>query len=180
MSIAVCFLLAESACPAVVELAAQPLLDKHVQPVAQCFNLDVLYYLSCKSIHQQMACLIGRDAALLHVEECIIIQLTYSRTMAALHVIGIYLQLGLCIHVRIASETQVTVGLLRDGLLCVGAYEHFACKDSCRLLIKNILVEFVAVAVACLVVHNGAVVGVLALVAYDKSIDVSFCSLALE
>lgn len=78
MFIAVCFLLAERACPAMVELAAQTLFDKHVQPVAQCFNLDILYYLSCKSIHQQVACLIGWDTALLHVEERVLIQLAYS------------------------------------------------------------------------------------------------------
>ena len=43
--------LAHCAALAVVELAAQAFLHKHVQSVAQCLNPDVLDDLACKCIH---------------------------------------------------------------------------------------------------------------------------------
>ena len=70
--------LAHCAALAVVELATQAFLNKHVQSVAQCFNPDVLDDLACKCIHEQVACLVGRDTALLHVEERVLIQLSHG------------------------------------------------------------------------------------------------------
>ena len=55
-----------------VELATQALLDKHVQPVAQCVYLYLVNDFASKCIHEQVARFISRYTALLHVEECIL------------------------------------------------------------------------------------------------------------
>ena len=48
------------------------------------------------------------------------------------------------------------------------------------MLVEDILVQFVAVAVACLVVYQRVVVDVLLLVANGKTADVRFGTVALE
>ena len=69
-----------------------------VQTVAQGFKLHLVDYLVDKGILEQRFCLLERDAALTHIEESRIVELTNGRSMGTLHIIGINLQHRLGVH----------------------------------------------------------------------------------
>ena len=71
---------------------------------------------------KQRASLFARDAALLHVEKGLVVELTYSRAVRTLHVVGIDFKHGLRVHVGLLRRAEILVGHLRVGLLCAVLY----------------------------------------------------------
>ena len=68
--LAPCFawLFTKAASFAMVELATESFFYKYMQAFAQCFELNVVNYLTGKGIHKQVACFLGRNTTLLHIE----------------------------------------------------------------------------------------------------------------
>ena len=60
---------------AFAKFAAETFLNENVQALLQWNDVDVLNNLACECVHEQMACLVGRDTALLHVAERALVQL---------------------------------------------------------------------------------------------------------
>jgi hypothetical protein len=63
---------------AFAEFAAETLLNENVQALLQGNYVYILDDLAGKGIHKQVTCLVGRDTALLHVEECVFVQLSHG------------------------------------------------------------------------------------------------------
>ena len=75
-----------------VQLATKALLYQQVQPVAQGIETNSVDNLVDESKHQQQTGLMHRNAALPHIEQSCIIQLSDRRPVTTLHVIGINFQ----------------------------------------------------------------------------------------
>ena len=99
--------------------------------------------------------------------------------MAALYIVGIYLELWLRIHMSATGKAQVTVGLLRYRLLCISAYKHLASKDTYRLFIEDVFIQLVTCAMSFLVIYKCAIIDVLFLVAYSKAVYIGLGSFSI-
>ena len=63
---------------AFAEFATETFLDENVQALLDGNNVYILNDLTGKGIHQKVTCLVGRDTALLHVEERVLVQLSHG------------------------------------------------------------------------------------------------------
>ena len=63
---------------AFAKLATETFLDENVQALLERNNVYILNDLAGKGIHQKVTCLVGRDTALLHVEERALIELSHG------------------------------------------------------------------------------------------------------
>ena len=88
-----------------IQLATKALLYQQVQPVAQGVETNSVDNLVDESKHQQQTSLKHRNAALSHIEQSCIVQLSDRRPVAALHVIGINFQLRLRVHTGFTRST---------------------------------------------------------------------------
>lgn len=111
-----------------------------VQTVAQGLEAYLIDDLAHKGTHEELAGFGMADAALLHVEEGILVELTYGGSVATLHIVGIDLELRLGVHTGLTGETEVAVGLLGVGVLSAFAHEHLAGKGTGGLIVEHILV----------------------------------------
>ena len=98
--------------------------------------------------------------------------------MAALHVVGIDFKHRLCEHPCLPCGTDVLVSLLRGCLLRSFAHQNASGEGTCRLSVKHIFVEFLAVAVWNLMVDERVVVHHLVLVGYGAAVEHTLRALA--
>ena len=133
-----------------------------------------------EGILQQQACLTTGDTSLLHIEQSSIVQLTDSRTVGTLHIVGINLQHRLGEHARRLRGTKVLVGHLRHGLLCIGLHQHPAGKGACGVVVEDILVKLVAGAVRNMMGDERVVIDMLLLVGNDTATAGTLSTLADE
>ena len=103
---------ANRAVTALAQFATEAFLDQVVQAVAQGFEADAIDDLAHEGSHEELAGFAEANAALLHVEEGIFVELAHGSAVTTLYIIGIDLELGLGVHACLACETEVTVGLL--------------------------------------------------------------------
>src|SRR5687767_2082880 len=80
-------------------------------------DLDLADYLFRKTIGQQAATKFQIQTASLEVEQLFVVDLAHRRSVRALHVIRVDLQLRFGINPRLRRQQQVLVGLHRVGLL---------------------------------------------------------------
>ena len=59
-----------------------------------------------------MAGFVFGNTSLLHVEECILVELSHSGAVAALYIVGIYFELWLGVYVCALCQAEVAVGLV--------------------------------------------------------------------
>ena len=127
-----------------------------------------------------MTCFFFGNASLLHIEECILVELTYGGAVAALYIVGLYFELWLGVYVCALCQAEVAVGLVRNSLLCILADEHFTGKYTFCTVVENVFVELVACAVSYLVVDEGVGLYLLLLVGDCESIHVDLCAFSFE
>ena len=112
--------------------------------VAQRLVLDALERLADKGLDQQRAGLRLRDAARLEIEQKILVDLAGGRAVAADHVVGEDLKLGLGIELGRLGQEQRSGHLLAVGLLRAGRDDDLALEDAARLLVEHALEELPA------------------------------------
>ena len=61
---------------AFAKLAAETFLYENVKAFLKWNDVDILDDLTCECVHEQVACLVGRDAALLHIEQRALVELS--------------------------------------------------------------------------------------------------------
>ena len=86
------------------KFATETLLYQVVQTVAKSFKCNLVNHLAHEGSHEELACFNKADTTLLHVEEGILVELAYGSAVAALHIVGIDLELRLSIHACLACE----------------------------------------------------------------------------
>ena len=84
-----------------------------MQTVAQGNEFHLVDNLVDEGKLQQQLGLLDRNAALLHIEQCRIVQLPHSGTMGTLHVVGIYFQHRLGVHAGGLRGREVLIRHLR-------------------------------------------------------------------
>lgn len=151
-------------------MSAEAHLHKMVQTVLKRLKFHLVDYLIDKGKLKEELRLLKTDAALLHVEQCRIVELPHRGAVIALHVVGIYLKHGLGVHVCLLGCAEVPVRLLRLCLLGAMPDEHFPGEGTYRLVVEHVFVELVACAMAHLVVNERIVVDVLLLVGNDTTV----------
>ena len=92
---------AQLASLALVEFTAEAFLYKIMQAVAERLELYAVYDLVDEGKLKQELGLLKADAALTHVEQGRIVELTYGAAVSTLNVVGIYLQHRLRVHTRL-------------------------------------------------------------------------------
>ena len=92
---------AQLASLALVEFATEAFLYKIMQAVAERLELYAVYDLVDEGKLKQELGLLKADAALAHVEQGRIVELTHGAAVGTLNVVGIYLQHRLRVHTRL-------------------------------------------------------------------------------
>src|SRR3954471_6920429 len=100
--------------------------------------------------------------------------------MRALHVVSVYLELGLCVGRRVVGEEQVLVCLLRVGFLRGLANQNPPVKNAFRATIQYSIVILMAVAVWLRMFHHHVVISQLIFAREVKSIEDAFDSFPIE
>ena len=101
---------------------------------------------SCKCRSKRFRAAVFVNSARAQVEERFFVDLPNRCSMRALHVVGVDLQLGLGVDLRVVGEEQVAVGLFRVGLLRIFVHDDPAMKDAMRMVVENSVVELAAAA----------------------------------
>ena len=114
------------------------------QRLAQALMLDALDRLADKGLDQQRPGLSLGDAARLEIEQQLLVDLARGRAMAAHHVVGEDLKLGLGIELRRLREQQRLRHLLAVGLLRVGRDDDLALEHAARLVVEHGLEQLAA------------------------------------
>ena len=166
----VVLLLAELASLAFVQLSAETHLYKMVQPVPERLEFHLVDNLIDKGKFKEQFCFLGTYAALLHVEEGSIVELSDGGAVVALYIVGVNLQHRLSEHPGLLGGAEILIGLLRQRLLGTVADENLSGEGTDRSIVKDILVELIARAVAHLMVDEGVVVDVLLLVGDNTAV----------
>ena len=104
--------------------------------------MHLVDHLVDKGILQQQSGFLKRDAALTHIEECCIVELSYRRAVGAFHIVGIDLKHGLRVHTGFAGGCQVLVRHLRNRFLCAVLYKHTTGKGTHGLVVEHVFIEF--------------------------------------
>ena len=85
--------------------------------------------------HKHQPCFTLFDPSGLKIEEGIIVKLPDSCTVAALYIIGIYLELRLGIHLRIVGKKDIVILLVSQRTLSIRAHKDTPVKSTCRHII---------------------------------------------
>ena len=117
---------------------------------------------------QQVARALLAEAARAQVEERVGVELPDARAVAALHVVGVDLELGLGVHLCARAEQQVGIRLVRVRLLGVRDARSPAAEHALRASAEDPLVELAARAVGHGVVDQRVVVDELLVAAADE------------
>ena len=151
-----------------------------MQTVAQGLETHLFDDLSDEGVLQQQSCFGFRDAALLHVEEGLLVEHAYGRAVGALHVVGIDFEHRLGVDAGRVGGAEVVVGFFRRSLLGVLAHQDPSGEGADGLVVGHALVEFAARAGGCNVVDERVVIDVLALVGHHASVHRDFRTLARQ
>ena len=106
--------------------------------------LDALERFADKRLDQQGAGLVLRDAARLEIEQKLLVDLARGRAVAAHHVVGEDLELGLGIELGRLGEQERLGHLLAVGLLRVGRDDDLALEHAARLAVEHGLEQLAA------------------------------------
>src|SRR3954447_2934292 len=132
-----------------------------LERVPQCRYLDAVHNVLREGVGQQTASVTLVDAARLHVEQRLGVELADGGAVGAFDVVGPDLKLGLGVDDGLVGQHEVLVGLLGVGLLRILANNDAAVEDRGCLAVQNALVQLVAVGVRLGVVDRGVIVDVL-------------------
>ena len=108
-----------------------------MQAIAQWLQLHLVDDFVDKCKLKEQLCLLTAHTTLLHIEQCRIVELTYSTTVCTLHIVSINLQHRLGEHAGSLRSTEVLVGFLRSGLLGTMTNQHSAGKSTTCLTIER-------------------------------------------
>ena len=100
--------------------------------------------------------------------------------MAADHVVGVDLELGLGIELGVLRQHQHLGHLLAVALLCVGPHDHLTLEDAMCLVGEHALEELAALAAGHRMVDHQRGVDVLGAAPQERARDVELGTLALE
>ena len=123
--------------------------------------LNAFDCLSNKSLHQQRFGLLFRNTARHEVKFQVLIERAGGRTVAALHIVGKYFELGLVVGLGVLREQQSLRHHLGIGLLRIRTHDDLALKYAAALVIEHGLEYFTALASANLVIEHQRIIGVL-------------------
>ena len=87
---------------------------------------------------------VRRNAARAHVEEQVLVELGCGRAVAADHVVGVDLELGLGIELGVLRQHERLGHLLAVALLRIGAHDHLALEDAARPVGQHALEQLAA------------------------------------
>ena len=170
----------EDACVAARELAFQTAFYHVVDAVVDAFNLDVIAYLRCESVHQEHSRVGFLDAALAHVEHRILVELSGGCAVRTFHVVGINLKERHGVDLRLVGEDDVAVVLIGIGLLSVWRHHNMTVEHCRSLVVKDALELLVAAAVRHVMVDFHQVFDVLFLVEEIQTVNLQVSALAVE
>src|SRR5438874_10253319 len=91
--------------------------------------------------------------------------------VGTLHIVGVNLELRLCVDLRVVGEQQVTVRLLGVGFLGIFVNNNAPVKHAMRAVIQDAVIELAAVAVWAGVLHQHVVIEVLLAIADEEAIN---------
>ena len=120
------------------------------------------------------------DAARLHVEHRVFVELADRRAVRALHVVRENLELRLRVDLRVVREQQRLVRLLRVRLLRVLTDDDLAVEDRAGLAGQDALVELVARAVRHRVVDRRVRVDERVAAGHIQAVERAFRALARQ
>src|SRR6185437_14811588 len=123
---------------------SEPLERELLQLVAHRGNRQLFQHFGRERVGEQPQRYLRPDAATLEIEQRCRIDGSDRGPVRALDVVGVDLELRLCIDARTFREKQVVVALLAIGLLCFGPDVHLAVEDRVRLAVHDTLVQLVA------------------------------------
>src|SRR5215469_5555689 len=143
-------------------------------------GFDSLQYLITKRVHHQRprCCLVYAPRS--HIKDGFLVDMADRRSVAALDVVGQYLELGLGINLGVRRQQQVLVALLRVSLLCVFSDNYGTIENACRPAGENPLVILPAAAVRPGMVDQGVVVDMLSVSLDIQPIKLAISALAVE
>ena len=127
---------------------------------------------------QQLPCNIRCYTALLHVEQCRLVDLSCTRAVRAFDIVGIDLQLRLRLHRGSRREQDVSVRLLSLGVLRMRCYDQFAQKSAFGFVLDSELQQLVRLAVRHAVSYARVNTDLLLAAEYSQAVDVRLGMLA--
>ena len=130
--------------------------------------LDLVDGLADEALDQQRARLVRRNAARAHVEQQVLVELGRGRAVAADHVVGVDLELGLGIELGVRRQHEHLRHLLAVGLLRVGAHDHLALEHAARPVGEHALEQLAALAAGHRVIDDQRGVDVLGAAAEEQ------------
>ena len=120
----------------------QPVVDLGLQQLAQRVVGDAIEQLAGKGTDHHVARVAFGDSARAHVVDGVLVHAADGRSVGALDVVGVDLQLGLGASQRGRREQQIWIGLLGVGLLRVLANDDAAAEDAAPLVVEDPLTDF--------------------------------------
>ena len=151
-----------------------------MQAVTQWLQLHLVDDFVDKCKLKEQLSLLAAHTTLLHIEQCRIVELTYSTTVCTLHIVSIDLQHRLGEHAGCLRSTEVLVGFLRNSLLGTMTNQYSTGKSTTCLTIEHILIKLVAGTMTHLMIDERIVINHLVLVSNHTTIAETLSSLALE
>src|SRR5258706_8683767 len=122
---------------------------------------DAVGYFSSESMYQHAASCLGPDASRAQIKDRFFVQLADGRSVRALYVVRVDLQLRLGVGGCVFRKQQVFIGLLGIGFLSGLPNQNAAMEDPFRAAIQNAVVILVAVAMRLGVLDYHVMVGQL-------------------
>lgn len=151
-----------------------------LQSVAKWLDTDVIDNITHEGKHQKHTSFVFGDASCAHIEESILVELTYCGSMRALYIVGIDLELRTRNHASLVGETEVTVGLMSISLDCSITHEDSSDETCLGFPIEHVLEKLVAVAMRALMVDERDVIDFLFVVGNHHSEEVGVDMFAVE
>src|ERR1019366_1314441 len=159
-----------------VAAGMQPLQENLFQPGAQRPYLDPVNNVAREGMHQQIARLFPRDAARLHVEDGLLVELANRRTVCATNIVGVNLQLGFGMDGGVFGKNEIPVCLLGVSLLRVRTNDDLPVKNRGGCSAEDALIQLMARAMGLRMIDHRVIIDMLAAGRQIKAIDGSFRS----
>ena len=156
------------------------LVDQGLDMVANWAILHARNAFPGKSTQQKISRQYFVDSARAQIEECFLIDLPDGCAVGALHIVGVDLQLGLGINLRVIGEEQVAVGLLGIGFLRIFVNDDSAVKNTVRVVIEDAVIELAAIAVRAGMLDQHVIVYMLMAAAEEETVDQAFAAFSGE
>ncbi len=158
----------------------QPRRDLIDQRLAQAGMLDAFDRLAEKGLDQQRFGLRGRNAARHQIEFQFVVERAGGGAVAALHVVGENLELGLVVGFGAIGQQQRLRHHLAVGPLRVPPHDDAALEYAVRLVVEHGLEYFAALAGSGDVIGDQRGIGVLAALEQACAADAGHGALAVE